>query len=58
MEDKDLIIDFFRGEWDDCKVIQEYFGIDFKTGLQLFEFSRTAEWNPYPMNGQKITIKF
>ena len=24
----------------------------------MFDFSRTAEWNPAPLNGQKITTKF
>lgn len=47
-----------NGEWVDCKLIQEALGIDFATGLKLFDFSRTAEWNPAPLNGQKITTKF
>ena len=49
---------FFDGEWVDCDDLQEVFGIDFATGLKLFDFSRTAEWNPYPQNGQKITCQF
>ena len=47
-----------NGEWVDCKLVQEAMGIDFATGLKLFDFSRTAEWNPAPLNGQKITTKF
>ena len=33
-------------------------GIDFATGLRMFDFSRTAEWNAKPQNGQKVTTKF
>ena len=47
-----------NGEWVDCKLVEEAFGIDFATGLKMFAFSRTAEWNPAPLNGQKITTKF
>lgn len=47
-----------NGEWVDCKLIEESMGIDFATGLKMFSFSRTAEWNPAPLNGQKITTKF
>lgn len=47
-----------NGEWVDCKLVQEASGIDFDTGLKMFDFSRTAEWNPAPLNGQKITTKF
>lgn len=46
------------GEWIDTGDIEKYFNIDFTTGWKLFEFSRTAEWNPAPLNGQKITTKF
>ena len=47
-----------NGEWVDCKLVQEALGIDFATGLKMFDFSRTATWNPAPLNGQKITTKF
>lgn len=47
-----------NGEWVDCKLLQEALSIDFATGLKMFDFSRTAEWNPAPLNGQKITTKF
>lgn len=47
-----------NGEWVDCKLVQEALGIDFNTGFKMFDFSRTAEWNPAPLNGQKITTKF
>lgn len=47
-----------NGEWVDCKLVEEALGIDFATGLKMFSFSRTAEWNPAPLNGQKITTKF
>lgn len=49
---------FVNGEWVDCKLLQEALGIDFATGLKMFNFSRTAEWNPAPLNGQKINTKF
>lgn len=47
-----------NGEWVDCEIVQEALGIDFSTGFKMFDFSRTAEWNPAPLNGQKITTKF
>ena len=49
---------FFNGEWVDTKIVQEMFNISFKDGMSLFAFSRTAEWNPAPQNGQNITTKF
>ena len=50
--------DLVNGEWVDCEIVQEALGIDFSTSLKMFDFSRTAEWNPAPLNGQKITTKF
>ena len=47
-----------NGEWVDCELVEEALDIDFATGLKMFNFSRTAEWNPAPLNGQKITTKF
>lgn len=47
-----------NGEWVDCKLVQEALGIDFNTAFNMFDFCRTAEWNPAPLNGQKITTKF
>lgn len=49
---------FINGEWVDTDIIQIILGIDFSTGLKMFDFSRTAKWNPAPLNGQKITTKF
>lgn len=66
-EDKYKLLDMERGkvlerllagEWIDTDDIEKYFNIDFATGWKLFEFSRTAEWNPAPLNGQKIAMKF
>lgn len=53
-----VLKDLIKGEWVDCDKVQEALSIDFSTGLKMFDFSRTAEWNPYPLNGQKITTKF
>lgn len=47
-----------NGEWVDTDKIQTLLGIDFSEGFKRFDFSRTAEWNPAPLNGQKITTKF
>lgn len=46
------------GEWCDCDAVLEALGISFAEGLRMFEFSRTVEWNPLPLNGQHITTKF
>lgn len=54
----ETLIAFIKGEWQDCETICNILGIEFKAGLAMFDFSRTAEWNPAPLNGQKITTKF
>ena len=54
----DILTDFINGEWIDTENIQKALNIDFSTGMERFDFSRTAEWNPPPLNGQKITTKF
>lgn len=54
----DILTDFINGEWIDTENIQTALNIDFSTGMERFDFSRTAEWNPPPLNGQKITTKF
>lgn len=57
-EDNKVLKQLINGEWVDCDAVQRALGIDFGTGLKRFEFGRTAEWNPAPLNGQKITTKF
>lgn len=58
LEHLEALKKFINGEWVDTDIIQTILGIDFSTGLEMFDFSRTAEWNPAPLNGQKITTKF
>lgn len=48
----------FNNEWIDTEEVEKALGIDFSTGIQLFDFSRTAVWNPAPLNGQNITTQF
>ena len=57
-EKLEILIAFTKGEWQDCETICNILGIEFRTGLGMFDFFRTAEWNPAPLNGQKITTKF
>ena len=47
-----------NGDWVDSELVEKALGIDFSAGFKMFDFARTAEWNPAPLNGQKITIKF
>lgn len=54
----ETLIAFIKGEWQDCETICNILGIEFRTGLGMFDFSRTAEWNPAPLNGQTIATKF
>lgn len=56
--ENDALKQLIKGEWVDCDAVQKALGIDFATGMKMFDFSRTAEWNPKPLNGQKITTKF
>lgn len=53
-----LLKRLLSGEWVDTKDIEKYLNIDFSDGMKLFELSRTAEWNPPPLEGQKIVTKF
>ena len=57
-DEQEQLLSFIRGDWCETQIIEKVFGIDFGEGLKLFDFSRTAEWNPEPLNGQKITTKF
>ena len=45
------------GEWVDGKELLEL-GLSFKECWNMFEFNRTVEWNPPPLNGQKSTVLF
>lgn len=47
-----------RGEWVDCNDVQEALNITFDQGMRMFDFGRTASWNPIPLEGQKVTVKF
>ena len=58
LREQDTLKRLVMGEWVDCEAVQNALGIDFATGMKMFDFSRTAEWNPAPLNGQKITTKF
>ena len=59
MDERDQVLkDFFSGKWVDTDLIEKYLGITFKEGFKLFDFSRTAEWNPPPLNGQRIETFF
>lgn len=39
-------------------IVPKHFGLTFAECYKKFEFSRTAEWNPYPLEGQRITCCF
>lgn len=54
----DVLKRLLDGEWVDTEEVKQALGIDFATGCRLFDLSRTAKWNPPPLNGQKITTKF
>lgn len=32
--------------------------MDFEEGMRIFDFKREVEWNPAPLNGQKISTYF
>ena len=46
------------GEWVDCELVQEALGIDFDTGVKMFEFTRMGDGSPRPLNGQRAVTKF
>lgn len=47
-----------KNEWIESKIIQEHFNMTFSECLNNFGFNRQAEWNPAPLNGQKIKCYF
>ena len=57
-DDNDALKQLILGEWVDCDTVQKALGIDFATGMKMFEFSRTSEWNSRPLNGQRAVTKF
>ena len=57
-EKLDTLIAFIKGEWQDSNTICSISGIEFNAALGMFDFSRTVEWNPPPLNGQKVTTTF
>lgn len=56
--DNKILEDFNNGKWCDTDDICRLLNISFVDGMRKFDFSREAEWNKYPLNGQKITTKF
>lgn len=57
-KDNEVLKQLINGEWVDCKAAQKALDIEFATGVKMFEFSRTAEWNPNPLNGQRAVTRF
>lgn len=55
---KETLTSLLKGEWVDTELVEKYLDISFKEGLKIFDFSRTAEWNKPPLDGQKITTHF
>ncbi len=57
---------FFDRQWLESETVQELFSLNFETCMQLFEYSRVAEWwsivgetkEERRRQGQKITIYF
>ncbi|MEA5040034.1 MAG: hypothetical protein VB086_09375 [Clostridiaceae bacterium] len=58
MTDQNILTAFYNGEWCNTQDICRLLNISFAEGLHMFDFSRTAEWNKEPLEGQKITTKF
>lgn len=52
------LFDDIKEEWIESNLVQEYFNLTFGECFRRFEFCRTAEWNKYPLEGQKITTYF
>ena len=47
-----------RNEWIESEAVQEHFGMTFAECWKEFGFCRKAEWNQYPLEGQKVTTYF
>ena len=57
-EKLEVLRKLLNGEWVATQDVEEALGITFREGLKRFDFSRTASWNPWPLNGQRIDTFF
>ena len=49
---------FNNGDWADEDAVESLTGLTFEECCHKFDWSREAKWNPAPLNGQNITIRF
>lgn len=60
------ILDFLNGKWVETQIVCSLLNISFSEGMEIFEFSRTAEWwsicevteEERNRDGQKIITQF
>lgn len=53
-----VLTKLFSGEWIDTQRVEKVLNITFEEGMRIFDFKREVEWNPAPLNGQKISTYF
>lgn len=53
-----VLTKLFSGEWIETQRVEKVLNITFEEGMQIFDFKREVEWNPAPLNGQKISTYF
>jgi hypothetical protein len=53
-----VLTKLFSGEWIETQRVEKVLNITFEEGMRIFDFKREVEWNPAPLNGQKISTYF
>ena len=47
-----------NGGWVDSCDVEAALGLTFAECVKRFEMNRIATWNPYPLNGQRVDVRF
>lgn len=55
---RQVVLRLLAGEWVNTNDVCSALDLDFKTCMNMFDFSREVFWNKPPLNGQFIITKF
>ena len=57
-EQGEILKRLINGEWVDSCDVEAALGLTFAECVKRFEMNRIATWNPYPLNGQRVDVRF
>lgn len=57
-EQGEVLKRLINGEWVDSCDVEAALGLTFAECVKRFEMNRIATWNPYPLNGQRVDVRF